>query len=101
MRRAIAIAGLILVAGGGVPQTSHQLPHDATVTAASGVAYQAPVAADGHGQPETLSTTTSTVTPSGPATTTELHVRDGHTVGVAMPITVAFDEDIPPEARLD
>ncbi|MBX6751193.1 MAG: L,D-transpeptidase [Micromonosporaceae bacterium] len=106
MRLAIAIAGLSLVAGGGVPQTSQRVQHDATAihdamgTVATSTADPATVTASGPGgQPETRTTTTSTLAESGPATTARLPVRDGQTVGVAMPITVEFDKEIPPAAR--
>jgi len=99
MRLAIAIAGLSLVAGGGTPQPFHRVQPDATAVVAASTAHAATVTANGPGgQPETHTTTTA-IAESGPVTTTTLQVRDGQTVGVAMPITVEFDEEIPPEAR--
>jgi lipoprotein-anchoring transpeptidase ErfK/SrfK len=63
-------------------------------------AYEATVTAKGHdGKAVTQTTSFTTMSRPGRVTYTGLYTQNGQTVGVAMPITVEFDGDIPPEAR--
>lgn len=62
--------------------------------------YEATVTAKGHdGQSVTQTTSFTTMGRPRAVTYTGLYTQNGQTVGVAMPITVEFDGDIPPSAR--
>jgi lipoprotein-anchoring transpeptidase ErfK/SrfK len=102
MRRVmvIAAAGLSLIAGDQESRVPQQVQREAQSTLASGTAHGAIVTANGHGfGPVTQTTTVSTMAEPGGVTATNLYATDGQTVGVAMPITIEFDADIPPAAR--
>jgi len=87
MRRVVVLAvatSLGLVAYGREVQVPHPVELEAQAWAA-----EAPAAA------------TLRVARSGPVTSTGLYLFDGQTVGVATPITVEFDREIPPAARAE
>jgi lipoprotein-anchoring transpeptidase ErfK/SrfK/predicted small lipoprotein YifL len=67
-----------------------------------GATYEASVTATGRdGTPVTRTTTFTTMGRPGSVVGTGLYLFDGQTVGVAMPITVEFNREIPPESRAD
>jgi lipoprotein-anchoring transpeptidase ErfK/SrfK len=67
---------------------------------AYGAAYEAHVTATGkNGQSQTQTTTFSTMGNPGRLTGTGLYLFDGHTVGVAMPVVIEFETDVPEDAR--
>ena len=65
-----------------------------------GRTYTARVTATGaDGQTSSQSTTFSTMKSAGRQVDTTLYMRDGGHYGVAMPVAIEFDEEIPPSAR--
>ncbi|HEX5993522.1 MAG TPA: Ig-like domain-containing protein [Jiangellales bacterium] len=64
--------------------------------------YEATVTATGEdGKQVTQTTSFTTMGQPGAITSTGLYAQEGQTVGVAMPITVEFDGEIPASARAD
>jgi lipoprotein-anchoring transpeptidase ErfK/SrfK len=69
---------------------------------AYGAAYEATVTAKGgDGRIVSQTTTFTTMARPGPTAYTGLYAFEGQTVGVAMPIVVQFDREIPESARAD
>jgi Uncharacterized protein conserved in bacteria len=65
-----------------------------------GATYEATVTATGRdGTPVTQTTTFTTMARPGAITGTGLYLFDGQTVGVATPVTVEFNREIPPSER--
>lgn len=65
-----------------------------------GKTYTAQVTASGaHGQKLTQTANFTTMAAANHRVTASLYMRDGATYGVAMPVVIEFDEDIPKEAR--
>jgi lipoprotein-anchoring transpeptidase ErfK/SrfK len=104
MRRVVVLAvatGLSLVAyGREVPG-----PHPVELAAPAGAA-EAPSAATLRVTPEPSATdvnvpTLAQVNAAAPVTGTGLYLFDGQTVGVAAPITVEFNREIPPDQRAE
>jgi lipoprotein-anchoring transpeptidase ErfK/SrfK len=68
----------------------------------NGASYQATVTAKGPaGKPVSQTTSFTTANSSGSEIGTGLYLQDGETVGVAMPIVVQFDTNVPDSARAD
>src|SRR5690606_24349217 len=67
-----------------------------------GATYEASVTATGRdGTPVTQTTTFTTMGRPGAVTSTGLYLFDGQTVGVATPITVEFNREVPPAERAE
>jgi lipoprotein-anchoring transpeptidase ErfK/SrfK len=65
-----------------------------------GATYEATVTATGeNNQTQTQTTSFSTMGRPGRETGTGLYLFDGNVVGVAMPVVIQFDTDVPEEAR--
>ena len=69
---------------------------------AYGAPYEATLTAKGaDGKAVTKTTPFTTIGQPGAVTSTGLYLQNGQTVGVAMPITVEFDREVPAAARAD
>ena len=94
-----AIGGMLrdpLPAGGGATTWIPVSP------LAYGATYTATVTAEGEkGQKQTQTTTFTTMGQPGRQTGTGLYLFDGETVGVAMPVVIEFDREVPDEARAE
>jgi lipoprotein-anchoring transpeptidase ErfK/SrfK len=85
------------VAGAMRPDGSSWIPNKPLKL---GKTYTAQVTASGSGgRTETRTTTFSTMKSAGQQVDTTLYMRDGGKYGVAMPVAIQFDPEIPPSAR--
>jgi lipoprotein-anchoring transpeptidase ErfK/SrfK len=85
------------VAGAMRPDRSSWLPNKALKF---GKTYTAQVTAtDSSGRAQSRTTTFTTMKSTGRQVDTTLYMRDGGKYGVAMPVAIQFDPEIPPSAR--